>query len=56
MACFGRLHGEVKAGCRQRKWQDLEYMPLLGSTGGAAWGSQAKSGLFSSKLEITVFW
>lgn len=42
------LHGEVKAGCLQREWQDLGHMTLLGFLDGVLLGSLAKARLVHS--------
>ena len=40
-----RLHGEIKAGCRQRERQGMEHMPSLGSVGRVLSDSRAKTKL-----------
>lgn len=35
---------------RQGEHQELEHMPLLGSTGGVLWGSHTKARLINAKV------
>lgn len=55
MACLEGPHGEVKEGCRQRAWQDLGQMSLLGSARGMLWCSQPKATLVNSSQKEKGF-
>lgn len=46
---------KFQAGCRQREWQDLGYMALLGFTGRVPLGSHTKAGWLSQTKKRTVW-
>ena len=48
---FEEPHGEVKAGCRQRERQTLEFVSLLGPVDGVPWEFLGKVQLSHFKSE-----
>lgn len=47
---------KFQAGCRQREWQDLGYMALLGFTGRVPLGSHTKAGWLIQTKKSTVWY
>lgn len=55
MALLKGPFGGVKAGCRQREWQDLGHLVVLASVVRVLWGSQARVRVVNAKQE-SRFW